>query len=214
MMFFTLWPNKGAFDSYAAGIDHLRQHPAVCAEIRQLVELGVSQTMHVPASLGEGLQDVPLLSHSHYRREEILAGLDWASWERSARGNITGVAWAEGAQTDALLINLRKSESDFSPTTMYRDYALSSTLFHWESQNATSSDSPAGQRYIAHESGGSHVTLFVRDAPQGDLGAAAFLCLGAATYVEHTGDRPMAITWRLHRPMPAEAFQRASVVAG
>ena len=154
-----------------------------------------------------------MLSHSRYRREEILAGLGWANWERSARGNITGVAWAEATQTDALLVNLRKSEKDFSPTTMYRDYAISPTLFHWESQNATSTASPAGCVIS---------TTTLRDPSRAlrprshvdDIGAAPFLCLGQATYVEHRGERPIAITWRLDRPMPAEAFQRASVVAG
>ncbi len=29
---------------------------------------------------------------------------------------------------------LDKSDGDFSPTTRYRDYAISPTLIHWESQ--------------------------------------------------------------------------------
>jgi hypothetical protein len=40
-----------------------------------------------------------------------------------------------------------------------------------------------------------------------------FLCLEQASYVEHRGERPIAITWRLHRPMPADTFASASVVA-
>ena len=50
----------------------------------------------------------------------------------------------------AFLITLKKSDTDFSPTTMYRDYAISTDLFHWESQSTTSVDSPTGQRYLAH----------------------------------------------------------------
>ncbi|MGN6330723.1 MAG: DUF3427 domain-containing protein [Motilibacteraceae bacterium] len=214
MLFFTLWSNGGGFASYEEGLAQLRQHPAVCAELRELVALGVDQARHLPQGLGEGLQHVPLATHARYRREEILAALGWASLERSARGNITGVAWAEETHTDALLINLKKSEKDFSPTTMYRDYAISPELFHWESQNATSTASPAGRRYLHHEREGSHVVLFVRQTPEEELGAAPFLCLGQASYVEHRGERPIAITWRLHRPMPSGTFQSASVVAG
>ena len=213
MLFFTLWPNRGGFATYQEGIEHLRRHPAVCAELQELVALGADRARHVPRSLGEGLQHVPLLSHAHYRREEVLAALGWASLERSARGNITGVAWAEETKTDALLINLRKTEHEFSPTTMYRDYAISPEIFHWESQNATSTTSEAGRRYITQAEGRTHVVLFVREAPTGDLGVAPFLCLGQATYVEHRGERPIAITWRLDRPMPAETFRAASVVA-
>jgi superfamily II DNA or RNA helicase len=213
MLFFTLWPDRGDFDSYDAGLTHLRRHPAVCAEIRELVDLGLDRARHVPASLGEGLQHVPLASHARYRREEILAALDWAGSERKAHGHSGGVAWCEVTRTDAFLVNLHKTEKEFSPSTMYRDYAISSELFHWESQNNTSLASPTGQRYLAHRDQGTHVVLFVRDSPRDELGAAPFLCLGQASYVDHRGERPIAITWRLHRPMPADTFARASVVA-
>ncbi|MCW2778053.1 MAG: type restriction protein res subunit, partial [Frankiales bacterium] len=182
MLFFTLWPDKGGFPSYDDGLRHLRAHPAVCEELRQVFALGLERAAHVPVRLpGE----VTLATHARYRREELLAALDWASLERSARGNITGVAWAEATQTDALMVNLRKSERAFSPTTMYRDYALTDRLFHWESQNATSTSSPAGQRYLHHEERGSSVLLFVRDTPTDELGAAPFLLLGPVRYVEH-----------------------------
>jgi superfamily II DNA or RNA helicase len=213
MLFFTLWPNKGGFTTYEQGLQHLRQHRAVCAELQELVELGLDSARHLPRPLGEGLQDVPLASHAHYRREELLAALGWATMERSARGNITGVAWAEDTRTDALMINLRKSERDFSPTTMYRDYAISPQLFHWESQNATSTTSTAGRRYLSHRRSGSRVVLFVRTAPEDELGATPFLCLGQADYVEHRGEKPIAITWKLQRAMPGDVFRQASVVA-
>lgn len=96
---------------------------------------------------------------------------------------------------------------------MYRDYAISPELFHWESQNATSTTSEAGRRYLGQAGRQTHVALFVRESPTDDLGAAPFLCLGQAAYVEHRGERPIAITWRLDRPMPAETFRIASVVA-
>jgi superfamily II DNA or RNA helicase/HKD family nuclease len=214
MLLFTLWPKRGGFPSYEAGLAHVRQHPAVCAEIAELVQLGQDRARRLPSSLGEGLQHIPLASHARYRREEILAALDYANLTRVPGNHVSGVAWCEETRTDALLVNLRKSEKEFSPSTMYRDYAISRELFHWESQNATSTDSPTGQRYLHHQSHGSHVLLFVRDAPTDDFGAAPFLCLGPASYVDHRGERPIAITWHLHRPMPADAFAVASVVAG
>ncbi len=65
----------------------------------------------------------------------------------------------------------------------------------------------------ARSSDGTASALFVRDTPRDELGAAPFLCLGQALYVEHRGERPIAITWRLRRPMPADTFATASVVA-
>ena len=52
--------------------------------------------------------------------------------------------------------------------------------------------------------------LFVRDAPTDDLGAAPFLCLGQVDYVDHRSKPPIAITWRLHRSLPADTFATAS----
>jgi superfamily II DNA or RNA helicase/HKD family nuclease len=213
MLFFLLWPDRGGHASYQDGLAHLRRHPAVCAEIRELVVLGLDRARHVPRPLGEGLLHVPLLSHAHYRREEILAALGWASMTRKAHGHAQGVAWAPETQTDALLVNLRKTERDFSPTTMYRDYAVSPDLFHWESQNSTTVASETGQRYLRHRERGTHIALFVRDSPTDDLGPAPFLCLGLCSYEQHAGERPIAITWRLRRPMPGSTFRSASVVA-
>ncbi len=109
-----------------------------------------------------------------------------------------GVAWCEDVNADAFLITLKKSDRDYSPTTMYRDFALSPDLFHWESQSTTSSNSPTGQRYIHHRERGSHILLFVRDAKTNAFGTSPYVFLGPAEYVSHEGDRPMAITWRLH----------------
>lgn len=213
MLFFVFWPDRGELDSYEAGFEHLRNHPAVCAEVREVLALVSDQTRLAPKPLGEGLNTVPMFSHARYRREEILAGLDWATWERSPRGHFTGVAWTSELRTDALLVNLRKSEADFSPTTMYRDFAISPELFHWESQNQTRVESEVGQRYLHHEALGTNVLLFVRETRSNELGAAPFLCLGRASYVEHQGERPIAITWRLDRRMPGDVFHLASVVA-
>jgi superfamily II DNA or RNA helicase/HKD family nuclease len=213
MLFFLLWPDRGGHAGYQEGLDHLRRHPAVCAEIRELVMLQFDRARHVPRALGEGLMHVPVLSHAHYRREEILAALGWASLTRKAHGHAQGVAWAQETRTDALLVNLRKTERDFSPTTMYRDFALSRDRFHWESPNATTVASTPGQRYIHHAAQGTHVALFVRESPTDELGPGPFLCLGLCRHVEHEGERPIAITWKLAREMPGETFRLAAVAS-
>ena len=90
---------------------------------------------------------------------------------------------------------------------MYRDYPISPTLFHWESQSTTSVASPTGQRYL---NGSSTVLLFVRDAAGPTSSAQRRTSSsGRRDYVEHTGDRPIAITWRLDVPMPSGLLHRA-----
>jgi hypothetical protein len=57
---------------------------------------------------------------------------------------------------------------------------------------------------------GSDIIMFAR-LRQDDR---AFWCLGPATYVEHEGERPMAIKWRLATPLPGDLFaQFAAAVA-
>ncbi len=43
------------------------------------------------------------------------------------------------------------------------------------------------------------------------MGTSPYIFLGPADYVSHTGDRPMAITWRLRQPMPTEVYLSARV---
>lgn len=216
MLVFTIWPDGHGFATYEDALARLRQFPEVCSEIRQIVELGSDASRHVPLGLGEGLEDVPLFSHATYGRQEILAGLGYADLETGGRldSHREGVAWCKETSTDALLVTLHKSERSFSPNTMYRDYALNSELFHWESQNATSTGSPTGRRYLDQRSTGSHVVLFTRHANRDDDNfVGTYTCLGQADYVQHLGEKPIAITWHLRRGMPADVLVSASAVA-
>ncbi|MCB0924397.1 MAG: DUF3427 domain-containing protein [Mycobacterium sp.] len=126
---------------------------------------------------------------------------------------VTALSLISGFSDGWPSITLKKTDTDYSPTTMYRDYALNPELFHWESQSTTNSSSPTGQRYINHRRIGSHVLLFVREAKTSPFGASPYAFLGPADYVTHEGSRPMAVTWRLRKPMPTEIFiaSRAAV---
>lgn len=213
MLFFSLFPNGGGFDSAVSGLDAVNSEPAA-DEMRQVIDIGFDTARRTTYDLGTlvpALIDVPLEVHASYSREEILAALGFASLQRTPSTMREGVAWCPEVNADAFLITLKKSDRDYSPTTMYRDFALSPELFHWESQSTTSEGSPTGQRYVHHRERGSHILLFVRAAKTNALGTSPYVFLGPADYVSHEGDRPMAITWRLHRPMPTEVFQASTV---
>lgn len=213
MLFFSLFPNGGGFGSITTGLELLRNE-SVAEEMRQVVDIAFDAARRTTYDLGSvtpDLRNVPLEVHATYSREEILAALGFASLQRTPSTMREGVAWCPSVNADAFLITLKKSDRDYSPTTMYRDFALSSDLFHWESQSTTSSASPTGQRYIHHRERGSHILLFVRQAKTNALGASPYIFLGPADYVSHEGDRPMAVTWRLHKSMPTEVFQASTV---
>ena len=212
MLFFSFWRNGGDFHDYGAGLRHLRAHPAVCDEVRQILALGLARAEHVTRPLEAGLQQVTLRTDARYSLEEVLAALDYCSLERLPSSFREGVLWAENIQTDAFFVTLKKSERDYSPTTMYRDYAISPELFHWESQNRTSVESPVGRRYLSQRESGTHVLLLVRDMKVNEWGGTqAYTCLGPATYESHEGSKPIAITYRLRHPLPVDVFRAASV---
>ncbi|GAB2638822.1 DEAD/DEAH box helicase [Kribbella swartbergensis] len=213
MLFFSLWPDGGGFDSYADGFKALQHEPALRDELLEVIEFAMDHARHRTVHLSGRLRDLPLRVHARYSREEILAALNYANLQRRPSTFQSGVLYSQENQTDAFLVTLTKSEADYSPTTMYRDYAISPTLFHWESQSNTSVDSPTGQRYLNHRELNSNVLIFARQHKLTDLGTSPYLFLGPATYTSHTGDRPIAITWQLDHPMPTEMFQTASVVA-
>jgi hypothetical protein len=213
MLLFSLWPS-GGFESYEAGLASLHQEAAVRDEIRSVVDLAFEDTRHLATSTEGRLQGLALRVHARYQREEILAALGHASLARVPATFREGVLRSTEWNCDAFLITLKKADTDFSPTTMYRDYAISPDLFHWESQSTTSVDSPTGQRYLRHRDRGSSILLFVRDGKTNEMGTEPYMFLGSADYVSHTGDRPIAITWKLERPMPFDLFTAARVAAG
>src|SRR3954469_14569668 len=115
------------------------------------------------------------------RADEALLALGDGTFEKPPTSR-EGVRWLSDLRTDALFVTLRKSERRYTPSTRYRDYAISSRLFHWESQSTTGSDSPTGLRYREQRNRGTNVLLFVRENPTLPNGAGApFTCLGPAT---------------------------------
>lgn len=211
MLFFSLWPDGGGHATYGEGLVALRHEQATRVEVASVVDLSFEAARHQALPLTGQLTDVPLRVHARYQREEVLAALDYCSLERKPNSFREGVLFVPDLNVDAFFITLKKSEADYSPTTMYQDYPISPTLFHWESQSTTSTTSRTGQRYLT---GSSTVLLFAREEAKDDFGTSPYVFLGPAGYVEHSGDRPIAITWKLEHAMPTDFFTSASVAAG
>ena len=155
--------------------------------------------------------DCPLELHANYTRDEILAALGNWTMDKSPEMR-EGVKYLPEINTDIFLVTLNKSEKHYSPTTMYNDYSINESLFHWQSQSTTADNSPTGQRYIHHKERGSKVLLFVREFKSDCVtgGAEAYTYLGTANYVKHQGSRPMNITWHLDRPIPAKFLKKTN----
>ena len=184
---------------------------AVREEIVQLLAAADqrAQTRGGPSGLEA---EIPLTLHARYSRQEVIAALGFGE---GVKPKVTqgGILWVPQARSDVFFIDLKKAERDYSPTTMYRDYAINRELFHWESQSRQTPQQPTVQRYISHQAQGSRVLLFVRERKSFELGTQTFTFLGPASYVEHRGERPVSFTWRLATAMPEELFEVARSVA-
>jgi superfamily II DNA or RNA helicase len=210
MLHFDLWSSSPGSTPLQASLDRLWANPNIVSELRELLEvLDARASRLAPPS---GLEpEMPLRLHTRYSRDELLAALGETMAARPTTWR-EGVRWIDRYKMDIFVVTLNKSERRFSPTTRYRDYPISPTLFHWESQSTTRASSTTGQRYVQHQAKGSRVLLFVRESSEGEsLGASPFLFLGQASYVSHQGERPMAIVWRLDHEMPLDFFQAARV---
>lgn len=214
MLFFTFWDNGGGYASYDEGLDRIRAYGYLVQELRAAFRRGVARSPHAPKGLPMGLQQIPIYSHATYWRSEVLAALEYGSLEQGKGvSHREGVAWCSQTSTDALFVTLNKDEAVHNPNTLYKDYAISPCLFHWESQNATAPTSPTGKRYLDRKSHGSHILLFTRDVAEEDGLVVPFTCLGSVDYVNHQGSKPIAITWKLQREMPVSVFTAANAVA-
>ncbi|WP_206365143.1 DUF3427 domain-containing protein [Sphingobacterium corticibacterium] len=60
-------------------------------------------------------------------REQILVAMRLSTLGKKS-SNREGLALNKELNTEALFINLKKSEEDFSPTTLYDDYAINELL--------------------------------------------------------------------------------------
>ena len=211
MLHFDLWATTKEFPDLAASLARLWQHPDLRDELAQLLEILGNRSERADYD-PEIDSAVPLRVHQRYTRLEVLAALGVGSPAQPPAIR-EGVYYVQGV-ADLLFVTLQKDPARFKPTTRYHDYALSSHLFHWESQSTTSDSSPTGQRYIRHREMGTRVLLFVRESTHGLAGESIpFLFLGSAEHREHSGSRPMAITWQLRYAMPPDFLLEARAVA-
>ena len=210
MFYITVW-GKAVEDwddeEVLSNLYALSDSAVLLGELMELLRYRFEQIDFIDEPVELGF-DCPLDLHCTYTRDQLLVALDFMKPSTVREG----VKWLPEKNTDVFFVTLNKADKDYSPTTMYNDYSINESLFHWQSQSTTAENSPTGQRYIHHKERGSKVLLFVREfkADRMTGGAEAYTYLGTANYVKHTGSRPMNITWQLDRPIPAKFLKKTN----
>ena len=207
MFYITIWMDVIDYSNPQIAYERfetLAKCKNLLGEMKDLMRYQYDSIDFVDKELDFGFE-CPIDLHCTYSRDQILAALDFMKPSTVREG----VKWLSDKKIDVLFVTLNKSDKDYSPTTMYNDYSINEVLFHWQSQSTTSDTSPTGQRYIHHSEEGSKVLLCVRESKKDSYGnAAAYCVLGFATYVQHTGSKPMNVTWRLSDEIPAKYIKQ------
>lgn len=209
MFYITIWGKYIEDWNSQEVIDNLyslSDSPVLLSELIALLEYNYNHIDFIDEPVDLGF-DCPLDLHCTYTRDQLLVAMDFMKPSTVREG----VKWLPDKKIDVFFITLNKSDKDYSPTTMYQDYSINETLFHWQSQSTTNAEGKVGQRYINHRKNGSKVLLFVREFKNDVYGnTAPYTYLGTANYVSHNGSRPMNITWRLDAPIPAKYLKKTN----
>ena len=205
MMHVSIWGKGASAASERESVERLRRNTILCEELGELLSLRLASIRSVAPVLGLPF-DCPMRLHCRYTRPEILAALGISTVEHQREVG-EGVFFLRETQTDLLFVTLDKTEADYSPSTMYREYAINETLFQWQSQNATSEQSPTGKRYIYQRANGNTILLFVRQEKRENGLVQPYAFLGPVDYQSHHGSQPMTVIWRLRYPMPARLLR-------
>ena len=210
MLHLTLW-GKSTPKSIVEANERLKQNPTLCSELRDLFRLKLDMLDEIPIEPTLPFL-CPLQIHSDYSIQEAFGALGISTLQKQ-RDLREGVFHAKSLSADLFFVTLNKTESDYSPTTMYEDYAISDELFHWQSQSTTSAESKTGQRYIHHAERFHSILLFVREDSSRYGLTMPYSFLGPADYVSHQGSRPMSVIWRLRHKLPAKLIRQVRRLA-
>ena len=211
MLQFTIWQKSWEDCGFTDLLDGFRQiadSPVMLNEILELLYYKYDKIDFIDEPVDVPFE-CPLDVHCTYTRDQILVALGFMTPTSMQEG----VKYLENIKTDVLLITLNKSDKDYSPTTMYNDYSINETLFHWQSQGKTSPLTDAGKRYINHKQMGNNIMLFVRENKDDEIGRAPYTFLGLADFVSSEGSKPMNVVWKLRKPIPAKYLKKTSQMA-
>lgn len=209
MLHYDIWQKEKGFPSIIESIQEIGSNHILTQEIIEVLEILIDKISHKEIEINS-IKKQPLKIHSRYTRDQVFSALGLSSFEKKT-SNREGVAFSKEFNAELLFINLVKSEENFSPTTMYDDYAINESLFHWQSQNSAGPTTKKGQSYINHEQENKKILLFVREKAKDEYGnTMGYVFIGEGKLKDHYGSKPMNIKWELSEPLPHYLWKDAA----
>jgi superfamily II DNA or RNA helicase len=219
MCHYDFWDKTGkqaGFSNLAESLISLK-NTTLLSELSEVISILIDRLevneFTMPKVNNSVVDSSPLNMHVRYPKEHILVAFGDSTFTRksSSREGVLNIA---NANTELLFVTLDKCEKQFSATTMYHDYAISPTLFHWQTQNSTRPNSGRGLAYIKQKEQTKIFLLFVREQGKDENGRTmGFVNFGPVDFVKYEGSQPMNITWKLKYPMPAYLWHETAKLA-
>lgn len=202
-LYYTLFGekiSKVGVQNIQEAIGWLTHYPLFVREIKEVCEYLLANIENRTFAVGEGMP-LALEQYGLYTREEVFTIFGRQKADRKMQGSVAGVFKIDELNTELFFVTLNKSEKDFSATTMYDDYVVSETQFHWKSQNCDTHQG-SGKRFVQQAINKKKFVLFVRESKEDGFGnTCPFYCFGLVDYISSYDNKPMSIDWRLHQPI-------------
>lgn len=211
MMYYIFYndaPEKIGLTSIKEGINKLLNNKVMMNEACEILKYNFDHLNFVDKKVNLGFY-CPLDLHCDYSTDVIMAAFGYYNEEKKPAFR-EGVKYFEDKGIDIFFITLNKSDKDFSPSTLYEDYAINERLFHWQTQSKTSTESATGKRYINHLKTGNKIALFVREYKTRDGLTSPFTYLGTCEYRSHSGNKPISFIWELNEEIPPSMINKAN----
>jgi superfamily II DNA or RNA helicase/HKD family nuclease len=214
MAHYNFWNLSGAelgFEDISCSLRQLR-HAKLQKELIDVLRILIDRISHRETDMPFAPHHC-IKMHSRYSREQILAGFGASTFSEKSSSR-EGVLVLKDKDIELLFVTLDKSEKHYSPTTLYHDFAISHSKFHWQTQNSARPDKGRGLSYVQQNATGKIVILFVREKNEDEnRRTMGFVNYGEVEYLNHNGSQPMSITWRLKAPMPSQMWHEAAKLA-
>ncbi|MDE6078016.1 MAG: DUF3427 domain-containing protein, partial [Muribaculaceae bacterium] len=217
MFYYTVWLNDvdkvnkeymTSFTSIDNAIASLNEQSWIIEELQALIEIKMESLSKTTRwfKVADG-SEIEL--YGCYSADEIHLMLE----DKPGRWQVLGTQYNKDKKFAMVFVTLNKSDKEYSPSTLYEDYAISQSQFHWQSMNKTQELSEEGQRIINQKENGWKYILFVRDSKTDEFGNTnGYYCLGLMDFNSSHGECPMNVVWDMHDPIPGFVLESAKAV--
>lgn len=209
MLYYDIWQEPLMHESLNNSLKIIGTNTQLCDELLELLDIMKDRIDFMESDIDLPYEQ-PLKVHARYTRDQILAAFRFHTYSKKS-SNREGVAEIKELNSELLFIDLNKSEEDYSPSTLYQDYAINETIFHWQSQNAARPDKGKGLSYIQQSETGKIILLFVREEKKDEnKNTLGYVFLGRANFISSDGQKPMSINWQLEEPIPPYLWEASA----